>query len=404
MKKRILILEQQSRRGGAQRVLDVVLDSLSPEFEPIVVFPCTGPYLDALRQRGVETLVYPLGEYRPGEKAVTEMFALAVRSVYCGIRLASLIRRRGISLVYMNGPRWLLGGTLAARRAGCPSLFHLHLTLSRRSELFLASRAARHITRIMACSRAAGASLVGTSPDLKAKTTVVYNPVTKFAGETPATGPSGFRADAVREFVVGIVGRVTRAKGHDVLLRALAKVLSAEKTKMTLLVVGEPQPGCADDHSYLRSLKSLASKLGFPGRIVWAGHQDNPSPYYSVMDVLAFPSVCEEGLGLVLLEAMSRGIPAIASRVGGVPEVIEDGVNGMLVPPGDPRALSAALDRFLGEPMLLRKMGEAARTSVDDRFSPGTFRQRIRNLVCELCSTPPLFEAARRSEEVASWR
>ena len=304
----------------------------------------------------------------------------------------------------MNGPRWLLGGMLAAQWASCPSLFHLHVTLSRNNELFLASRVARHISRIIACSRAAAASLARTSHVLMAKTTVVYNPVTKLAEEKPISAPPGFRTGAAREFVVGIVGRVTEAKGHHVLLRALAKVRSNEKTNLTLLVVGEPMPGCAEDQSYLRSLKSLASDLGFPGRIVWAGHQDNPNPYYSVMDVLVFPSICQEGLGLVLLEAMSRGIPVIASRVGGVPEVIEDGVNGFLVPPGDADSLKTALDRFLDEPRLVKKMGEAARTTIDDRFSPGTFQQTIQSLIRELCSTPPLVETVRRGEEVTSWR
>ena len=211
-------------------------------------------------------------------------------------------------------------------------------------------------------------------------------------------------AGAARDFVVGVVGRITQAKGHHVLLRASAKVRSNEKANLTLLVVGEPLPGCAKDLSYLRSLKSLASELGFSGRIVWAGYHDNPSPHYSVMDVLVFPSICSDGLPLVLLEAMSRGIPVIASRVGGVPEVIEDGVNGFLVPPGDADSLKTALDRFLDEPRLVKKMGEAARTSIDDRFSPGTFQQTIQSLIRELCSTPPLVETVRRGEEVTSWR
>lgn len=398
MRKRILILEQQSHRGGAQRVLDVVLDSLNPEFEPLVVLPRAGPYLDSLRQRGVETRIMPLGEYRPGKKPISEMIEFGPRSVYCGLKLASLIRRRGISLVYVNGPRWLLGGTLAARLASCPSLFHLHLVLSRKSELLLASRAARHITRIIACSRAAAVSLAGTSPGLNAKTTVLYNPLTGFAEENPSPAPSGSR-----EFVVGIVGRVTQAKGHDVLLRAMAKARLGGR-KITLLVVGDPLPGCPEDQSYLRSLNSLASELGLPGRIIWAGHQGNPSPYYSAMDVLAFPSTGEEGLGLVLLEAMSRGVPVIASRVGGVPEVVEDGVNGLLVPAGDVPALTAALDRVVAGAGLLRKMGEAARLSIDDRFSLHTFRQKIRNHVNELCSTGPVFNAVPQCEEVAGWK
>jgi glycosyltransferase involved in cell wall biosynthesis len=245
--------------------------------------------------------------------------------------------------------------------------------------------------------------LVASSPELSGKTTVLYNPITRFTEEAPAKAPSRNRVGAAREFVVGIVGRVTPAKGHHVLLRALAKIPPGPK-KLTLLVVGEPLPGCAQDQSYFRSLASLPSELGFPGRIVWAGHQDNPGPFYAVMDALALPSLFEEGMGLVLLEALSRGIPVIASQVGGVPELVEDGVNGFLVPPGDPPSLTAALNRFLDNPPLLRKMGEAARRSVDVRFSPDTFRREIRSLVGELCRVNPLVELPPKCREVASWK
>lgn len=400
----ILFLEQQSWRGGAQKVLDVVLDSLQPDFQPVVVFPEAGPYSEALRRRSIETRICPLGAYQSGRKSFSEMLSFVVRSVYCALRLSSLIRRRRIQLVYINGPRWLVAGVLAARLTGCSSIFHLHLTLSRRADLFLASRAGKYVTRIVTCSRAAAASLVGTSFGLKRKTQVLYNPLSEIVDETPASDSRRIQVGASSGLVIGIVGRITEAKGHHILLRAVAKLRESQKAKITLLIVGEPMPGSKEDLRYDQSLKSSATELGLEGRILWAGYQADLDRYYSAMDLLAFPSTCEEGMGLVLLEAMSRGIPVIASRVGGVPEVVEDRVNGLLVPSEDANALAGALERILIDPALRKRMGSAARASIDDRFSIKPFRRKIRSLISELCSTHGPLETTQGWKEVAGWK
>ncbi|PYR85638.1 MAG: hypothetical protein DMG18_05425, partial [Acidobacteria bacterium] len=170
MKKRILILEQQSWSGGAQRVLEVVLSSLTDEFDPIVAFPDDGSFSMALHEQGIATCTFPLGTYRPGKKSYPEMFLFVLRSLHCALKLAALIRKERIAVIYINGPRCLMAGVLAAWLTRSPSLFHLHLILARKSELFVVKCLARRVATILACSEAAAESLLKADRRLASKT------------------------------------------------------------------------------------------------------------------------------------------------------------------------------------------------------------------------------------------
>jgi glycosyltransferase involved in cell wall biosynthesis len=107
-----------------------------------------------------------------------------------------------------------------------------------------------------------------------------------------------------------------------------------------------------------------------------AGFQADPKPYYEAMDVFALSSL-REGLPNVLLEAMALAVPCVATRIAGVPRVVEDGVSGKLVEPGDVEALTAALAALLGDAELRRRFASAGRRTVEDRYS---FARRMERL------------------------
>jgi hypothetical protein len=127
MRRSVVFLEQQSWVGGAQRVLEATLDSIGADYERIVAFPDRGPFRSALEKRDIETMELPIGDYRPGRKSSTEKILFAWRSLCCGLKLAAFIRRRRVSLVYINGPRCMPAGVLAAWLTRRPAIFHLHL-------------------------------------------------------------------------------------------------------------------------------------------------------------------------------------------------------------------------------------------------------------------------------------
>jgi glycosyltransferase involved in cell wall biosynthesis len=384
MKTRILILEQQSYWGGAQRVLQTVLESLQDQIEPLVALPELGTFGLDLHKQGIETLVYPLGSYQSGRKSITDMMAFGPRSLCCAMLLAREIVKRGIQLVYINGPRCLPAGAIAARLTGRPSLFSLHNTLSRRADMILASHGAACISKIVACSQAAAAPLLKANPTLASRMQVLYPPAEGHPSANRGFAPFPDRKSS--GFVIGMVSRITEAKGHHILLQALARLKPSGGRKAVFL--GAPAPGSVEDSTYLSSLRRWAAERGLEGNLHWAGYQADPHPYYEAMDVLAVPSICQEGMPVVILEAFQHGVPVVASGTGGTPELVKDGLNGLLVPPGNSEELARALERLQFEPGLRARLAVRACTSIDQRFSREFYCSALSSLISELCALP----------------
>jgi glycosyltransferase involved in cell wall biosynthesis len=163
----------------------------------------------------------------------------------------------------------------------------------------------------------------------------------------PAPGP-----------IVGALSRLSGEKGMDVLLRAVARLPAA-----TLVLVGD-----GPDRA---SLERLARELSITERVIVTGWLPNARSWLPVIDVVAVPSLERsfESQSLAATEAMFAGVPVVASRVGGLPEVVVDGETGMLVEPGDPVALAGAIERLLGDRQLRERMGAQARSRAAERFS-----------------------------------
>jgi glycosyltransferase involved in cell wall biosynthesis len=391
----VLFLEQQNWRAGAERVLEEVLASLQPHSDALVAFPEDGPFAASLRRRGIETALFPLGRYHSGRKSLMDLSAYPLRSLYSAAWLAQLIHRRSIQLVYINSPRCLVAGVLAARLTGRPSLFHLHMTFTRRADSLVAAWAAPRVSKIVACSQTAASSLASLRPSLSNAVEVIYNSIRKPILNTPSASLSAEVSTRIASStlpIVGLVGRITRQKGHHVLLRAAAELARFGK-RLQIVFVGAPCENSPEDFAYAEELCALTESLGLRGSVHWAGWVDDPNPLYALMDVLVIPSVVSEGLPLVALEALQWGVPVIGSRVGGIPEVVNEEVNGFLIPPGDFRALAQRLGRLLDSSELRAELQAGARASVDNRFSAETFGRAIRRAVFDLIPLPEVIEA-----------
>jgi glycosyltransferase involved in cell wall biosynthesis len=391
---RVLFLEQQGWRAGAERVLDEALAALESEVEAAVAFAEDGPFAVDLRRRGIKTARFPLGRYRSGPKSLADMFTYPFRSFHSAIRLAQFVRRHRVQMIYINSPRCLVAGLLAARLTGRPSLFHLHMTFTRRPDSLVAAWTAPHLTKIVACSETAAASLSSLRPGLKRAVEVIYNPVRKPISPSLAASPSSGISISLASAtvpVVGVVGRITSQKGQHVLLHAAAE-LARFGRQVEIVFVGAPDENSTEDSSYAQELRILTERLGLRERVHWTGYLEDPNPIYALMDVLVIPSLVSEGLPLVALEALQWGVPVIGSQVGGVPEVVHDNVNGFLVPPGDFHTLAQNLGRLLDSVDLRARLQAGARDSVDHRFSPDTFRRAIRRAVFGLLSRPETIE------------
>ena len=170
--------------------------------------------------------------------------------------------------------------------------------------------------------------------------------------------------------VAGVFSRLAPWKGQHVLLEALPLVPG-----LNAVFVGAPLFG--DEARCLEKLKARASALGVSDRVRFLGFREDTPALLQVMDFVAHTSVAPEPFGRVIVEGMLAGKPVVVTRAGGACEIIEDGVTGFLVPPGDCAGLASILRKFMEDPLLAERLGRAAREAAERRFSVDAMLQGI---------------------------
>ena len=167
--------------------------------------------------------------------------------------------------------------------------------------------------------------------------------------------------------LVGAAGRLSPEKGFDMLIRCVAAII-AKGIPISLAIIG--------DVSELYKLQSLIDELGVGENIRLAGFQSDMSQWYEAMDVFALSSL-REGLPNVILEAMALETPIVSTKVAGVPRIIKDGVNGLIVPIDDEDAFTSALERLIEDPDLRKELAKAGRAVIERSYS---FEYRMRKI------------------------
>ncbi|UCC94459.1 MAG: glycosyltransferase family 4 protein [Candidatus Omnitrophota bacterium] len=176
------------------------------------------------------------------------------------------------------------------------------------------------------------------------------------------------------DFVVGVVSKLWKGKGHREILEAAKEVIT-KAPNVKFMFVGE---------GYLRQdLKALTQRLGLSSHVIFTGFRTDIPEITAIFDIAILASFFE-GLGRVLLEAMVLNKPVIATNVGGIVDVVDDGKTGILVPPANSAALAKALLRLLSDSELRVKMGRAGREKIDAKFSAKTMVNRIERVYNEL--------------------
>ncbi len=203
------------------------------------------------------------------------------------------------------------------------------------------------------------------------KITILHNAVKPFVFPAPEQVEQLRRSLALGEgeAVVLSVGRLSFEKGHADLLRAGAALAAIpEAPPFRIVIVGE---GPERD-----TLQRLASQLGIDQQVTLAGFQRDTKPYYAVATAVAVPSH-SEGSPNVVLEAMAAGLPIVANAVGGVPEILEQSVTGLMVPAHNPESMAQALQRILADPELRSRLGAAARARALSEYTPRAYTRRL---------------------------
>jgi sugar transferase (PEP-CTERM/EpsH1 system associated) len=211
-----------------------------------------------------------------------------------------------------------------------------------------------------------------------AKTQFIKNGVDtdRFAHAGTAAGASPWTA---HDFVIGTVARVQDIKNHRALVDAFARLrelLPDQRDRLKLSIVG--------DGPLLPAVRAQVAALGLQDAVWLPGARSDIPAVLRSFSLFTLPSLAE-GTPVSLLEAMASSLPVVASRVGGIPEVVDDGVHGALVPAGDVAALAAALARYATDPALARRHGAAGRERIEERFSMRAMLAAYTGLYDALC-------------------
>ncbi|HKY71407.1 MAG TPA: glycosyltransferase family 4 protein [Nitrospira sp.] len=371
MAQTILYLHGIGSIGGAERDLLTMLQGLNrDEWEPHVACPADTPLSDLLAKE--DTALHPL-EIRPWRKW---------RSFFTRRRDLRLLRelmvRVAPALIHVNDIWWVPHtlGAVSARGLRKPIVAHVRQEIEPQK---VRRYGLDSVDRVIAISRQVEQSLIDGGVGREAVQTI-YSGVPLPNDGTPSADRSavcralGFSADAV---LLGTVAHLFPRKGHDVMLRALPRIMAEVPTVQYLII------GTGDD-AYERALKTLAATLGIADRVHFLGFQEDVAPFLSALSLYVHPARME-GFGIAVVEALAAGKAVVATRVGGVPEVVDEGRTGLLVAPEQPEELSAAVLALLRDDAKRKAMEEsgmhAARSRFDVKASVAAMERLYRQLV-----------------------
>jgi glycosyltransferase involved in cell wall biosynthesis len=298
--------------------------------------------------------------------------------------LTARLRRAAADVLLCNGYKAGLVGRIAARRLHLPVIAVSRGWTSESWRVRLYEELDRINLRWMdrvVCVSEGQAAKVRRADVSESRIVVIRNAIRadRFAGREPAYRER-LRAlfpDPPRR-IIGAAGRLSPEKGFAVLVEA-AHHLLREDPGAGLVLFG--------DGPLRRALERQVTAVGLAGRLVVAGFRDDLDRYLPWLDVLAVPSYTE-GLPNVALEACAAGVPVVATAVGGTPEVIEDGVNGYLVTPGDPGSLASRLLEVLRSPDCGRVLGQRGRVRMLEEFTFEAQAEQYGRLFAELTGRP----------------
>lgn len=368
----ILYLSGSVNLWGARRsLLDLLQNIDRREFSVSVVCSKKGPLTGELEKRKINYTIIPLPLWRKGKNLPRIPSSI--------LSLVKVIKEKNIHLIHCNS-HWVNPyGTIAARLTKRKVICHLRdvITTDKIQKYFI-YRSDRIIVisnflkQIFNCYRA-----------MKGKVELVYNGIdtTVFLRRKEKEIADFKMKWGIKqsEYVIGCVGQLSSLKGQEYLLRAVPFILRRfPKTKF--LLCGEVRRERDEGR-----MESVVQELNIERNITFTGWQDDLPAVYSSLDILAFPTL-KEAFGRVAVEALSCQVPVVATKVGGVPEIVNDEKDGILVPPKSSPHLANGIMRILQNPELKRRMGEEGRRKVMEKFTLKKTVSQIENIYYSLLS------------------
>lgn len=366
--------------GGSYYSLLYLVKGLDKSrFAPVVVFQTSHGLLSAFEAAGAETVVWPKSRrFRwaprlPGLLAWAAPIVLALQKalnfsrgfLWATVQRALFLWRRRVDLVHLNNSilynqDWMLAARLLGRR--CVS----HERGINEYYPRWAKYWGRGLDAIICISDAVRATMAAAGADF-GNVRTIHNGLDpgEIRGHVPPALLRERLAIAPEAEVIVMVGNLKAWKGQETVIRALDHVRRS-RPQVCCLFVGATAPA---DMKFEEEMRRLVDELGLGSHIVFAGFHQNVADFLMLADVVVHASIRPEPFGRVVLEAMACRKPVIASRAGGVTEIVDDGRTGLLFPPGDAKALATAIANMLSDRARATTMGEAGYERLLERFT-----------------------------------
>ncbi|MBC8140558.1 MAG: glycosyltransferase family 4 protein [Armatimonadetes bacterium] len=402
--RRILLLDHTARWSGGEIALFRFLGALDrSRYEPVVVLGEDGVFAEKLHEIAVETVVELLGDgVRETRKDTLAAGGLAQKMLSASPallsyarRIADLAKTWGCSLIHTNSLKSDVYGAIAAKQAKLPLLWHVrdHIAppylpnITVHAMRFMAMRVPTHVlcnSRSTLFSLFGGDETAATAPGATKRFTVVADCV----GASFLTAPRPTERDAWRKtgdsrpITIGIVGRLARWKGQHIFLAAAKIVQEKWQAAGNIIPLQFVIAGAAlfGEEIYESEIKAQALRDFPPGVVQCCGNVSDVPALMASLDVLVHCSILPEPFGQVVIEGMAMGLPVIATRGGGVVDIITPEQNGLLTPMGDVEILAQTLLKLLNDPGRAATLGQNGYDTVRSHYLPERTARKIESV------------------------
>ncbi|WP_320040573.1 glycosyltransferase family 4 protein [uncultured Desulfobacter sp.] len=297
----------------------------------------------------------------------------------CVVNIIRFVKDKEIKLLHSHTPRTLMIGVVVAKALNLPLVHHLHSPtdndstnkMKNKINDFIESFCLKKASAIIPVSESLEKYLLKKGVQ-KEKIFIVHNGV-------PAAQNLAKAKEREDTFIVGIVALLRERKGFDVLIKAIANLICKKQYNLRILAVGT-----FETEAYELKIKELLESLNIADKIIWAGFKHNVEEQFRKMDLFVLPSLFGEGTPMVILEAMAFGVPILSTRVEGIPEVIRNKTEGLLVDPNSIAQMEESIEMVINKRIDVHTIRINAYNQQKSHFSDISMADKVSKVYTQL--------------------
>jgi len=388
---RVLFFDHTAALGGGEIALLNLVRHLNPRtIKSIVVLGAAGPLVERLGPEiDTYTLPLPVGLATNRKNSLGLATLFQIREILGGLsyilQLAKFIRSHKIDLVHTNSLKADVIGGIASRLAQCPVVWHVRDRIEMDYLPGPVVRVFRLLCRVIPtyviANSAATLRTLHLGPDRPDGTDFGVNGRSAVVHDgTRTRSLSKERSRHLEVFRIALIGRISPWKGQHIFLQA-AQSVAERFPNVRFFVIGA---ALFDEHKYDEEIRQLPKKLGIENLVEFTGFCSDIEEVIEGLDLVVHASMTGEPFGQVIIEGMAAGKPVVATNGGGVPEIVEDGSTGILVPMGDVQAMADAICEILADPVRAREMGIRGRQRVENHFTVELTASKVETVFYEV--------------------